>query len=287
MAEVTGLRNNAEDYPIYGLPWGVAFPILDADGDKVTGAASLDSEVSKNGDTPADCTNEAQEIGSSGGYVLLLTGTELTADVVQVDVQTGTAGAKTSPIYLYPRKLPTVRSGTAAGGATGSVTLDSGALAIDGAYAGCVVAVTIDGTVEVRKITGYVGSTKVASVTPDFTAAPDSDDTFVILQPTGVLVPTANLAAIAGGSTAADQLRRSAESMYYGTITGAATATTLIDSGLNQGATDHWNRRVIIFLTGVCAKQASHITAFTPASDTLTFDSLTDAPTAGDTYVIL
>ena len=74
MAEATGLRNNALPYPIYGAPWGVVFPILDNDGDLVTGAAGLDSEISKNGDTFADCTNEATEIATSSGvYYLLLT----------------------------------------------------------------------------------------------------------------------------------------------------------------------------------------------------------------------
>lgn len=80
---------------------------------------------------------------------------------------------------------------------------------------------------------------------------------------------------------------RASETIYVGTVTGATTATSLVDSGLTQGATDHWNRRVIIFRTGILAGQASHITAFTPASDTLTFDAFTDAPSAGDTYVIV
>ena len=63
MAEVTGLRNNALPYPVYGVPFGIEFPILDADGDLVTGATGLDSERPLNGDTFADCTNEAAEIG--------------------------------------------------------------------------------------------------------------------------------------------------------------------------------------------------------------------------------
>ena len=49
MAEVTAMRNNALPYPVYGAPFTLVFPILDADGDPVTSAAGLDSEVSKNG----------------------------------------------------------------------------------------------------------------------------------------------------------------------------------------------------------------------------------------------
>ena len=44
----------------------IVFPLLDADGDLVTGAASLDSEYSLDGGSFSDCTNEATEIGSTG-----------------------------------------------------------------------------------------------------------------------------------------------------------------------------------------------------------------------------
>ena len=95
MAEVTAFRNNALPYPVYGVPYVVEFPILDADGDLVSGAAGLDSEVSLNGDTYADCTNEATEIASSSGmYYLSLTAAEQTADAVGVIVKTSTTGAK-------------------------------------------------------------------------------------------------------------------------------------------------------------------------------------------------
>ena len=48
----------------------ILFPILDNDGDEVSAAADLDSEISKDGAAFADCTNEATEIGSSGMYKL-------------------------------------------------------------------------------------------------------------------------------------------------------------------------------------------------------------------------
>lgn len=192
MAEVTGLRNNALNYPIYGVPFGIIVPILDNDGDPVSGAAGLDSEISKNGDTPADCTNEATEIGSSGSYYLLLTGTELTADVVSGLTKTSTTDAKATPWALYPRKLVTVRSGTAAsaGSLTDSIVLDSGASDQDDYYNGMVVIATIDGNVEARVISDYVGSTKTASVVPDWNVAPDNNDTFIIKLPEGMQVPS-------------------------------------------------------------------------------------------------
>jgi hypothetical protein len=198
MAELTAARSNALPYPVYGVPWVQPVILLDADGDLVTGAAGLDSEVSKNFDTAVDCTNEATEVGSTARYYLILTAAEMTADVVDVTVKTSTSGAKNTPISLFPRKLVSLRSGTAAGGAAGSITLDSGASAIDDAYNGCLVVGTLDGNVEARIITDYNGSTKVATVVPDWVTTPDSDDAFVIYVPEGMQMPQADLRAWIG-----------------------------------------------------------------------------------------
>src|SRR5689334_11442308 len=89
--------------PIKNQAYRVVFPILDADGDLVTGASGLDSEVSKDQGTFTDCTNEATEIATNSGmYYLDLTSTEMNADCVAVIVKTSTVGAKTTPIVLYP-----------------------------------------------------------------------------------------------------------------------------------------------------------------------------------------
>ena len=48
----------------------LVFPIYDNTGALVTGAAALDSEISKDGGGFIDCTNEATEIGTSGIYKL-------------------------------------------------------------------------------------------------------------------------------------------------------------------------------------------------------------------------
>lgn len=98
--------SDASPFPIKNQAFRVTFPILDADGDLVTGAAGLDSEVSKDGGTFADCTNEATEIATSSGmYYLDLSATEMNADTVAIIVKTSTSGAKTTPIVLYPVTL--------------------------------------------------------------------------------------------------------------------------------------------------------------------------------------
>jgi hypothetical protein len=94
---------DATPFPLKGVAYRHYFEIYDADGDLVTGAASLDSEVAKDAGTYADCTNEATEIATnSGTYYLDLTSTEMNANAVCVIVKTATAGAKTRSIQLYP-----------------------------------------------------------------------------------------------------------------------------------------------------------------------------------------
>ena len=203
MAEVTAMRNNALPYPVYGTAWTVVAPLLDADGDPVS-PSSPDSEVSKNGDTFADCTNEATEIATSSGVVYLtLTSTEMTADIVTVRIQS--TGAKTTVLTLYPRKLAVLTSGTCQGSNdTGDIQLASGDSAVDDIYNGCLCVAVIDGTTEARIINDYVGSTKVAEISPAWnTAQPDSNDTYTIYLPEGRSVTAANTTHISGTSQTA------------------------------------------------------------------------------------
>jgi hypothetical protein len=94
---------DARPFPAKNAAYRVTFPIYDADGDLVTGAAGLDSEVSKDGGTFADCTNEATEIATSSGmYYLDLTASEMNADTVALIVKTSTSGAKTTAMVFYP-----------------------------------------------------------------------------------------------------------------------------------------------------------------------------------------
>ena len=96
---------DARPVPIKNTAYRVTFPLLDADGDLVTGATGLDSEVSKDAGAFADCTNEATEIATSSGvYYLDLTSTEMNADCVAVIVKTSSSGAKTTVLVFYPQE---------------------------------------------------------------------------------------------------------------------------------------------------------------------------------------
>jgi hypothetical protein len=101
---------DAKPVPQKNVAYRVTFPIMDADGDLVTGATGLDSEVSKDGATFADCTSEATEIATASGmYYLDLTSTEMNADTVAIIVKTSSVGAKTTSIVMYPEEAGDIR----------------------------------------------------------------------------------------------------------------------------------------------------------------------------------
>lgn len=101
---------DARPIPRKNAAYRVTFPLLDADGDLVTGAAGLDSEVSKDAGAFTDCTNEATEIATASGmYYLDLTAAEMNADTVAIIIKTSSTGAKTTPIVLYPEEAGDIR----------------------------------------------------------------------------------------------------------------------------------------------------------------------------------
>lgn len=76
----------------------------------------------------------------------------------------------------------TSHTGTAQAGAAGSITLAaSGPSAVNDVYNGAIITITGGtGNGQVRVISDYVGSTKVASVTPNWTTPPDNTSTYSV-----------------------------------------------------------------------------------------------------------
>ncbi len=101
--------SDARPVPIKNTAFRVYFPILDADGDPVTGATGLDSEVSIDGAAFGDVTAEATEIGSSGIYYLELTSGEMNGDAIIVQVKTTSVGAKTTVLVFYPQEAGDIK----------------------------------------------------------------------------------------------------------------------------------------------------------------------------------
>lgn len=96
---------DARPVPIKNTAYRLTFGIYKNDGTLITGATGLDSEVSKDGGTFADCTNEATEIATSSGlYYLDLTSTEMNADTVAILVKSSSTGAVPVTVSIYPQE---------------------------------------------------------------------------------------------------------------------------------------------------------------------------------------
>ena len=230
---------DAHPFPIYNARYRVFFPIYDNDGDLVTAASGLDSELSQNQGTFADATNEATEIATSSGiYYLDLIATELDTKSTGLIVKTTTTDAKTTVLTLYPVRLPVIRTGTAQAGATTTITLDSGASATNDFYNGCYVNITNDSPSnalgQARRIIDYVGSTKVAHVEGDWGTNPSSASTFEIL-----LTPEASSLVAWAGTVVADPTNVGVPEVDQTHLLGTAVATPTV-AGVQEVDVTHW-----------------------------------------------
>lgn len=100
----------------------------------------------------------------------------------------------------------------------------------------------------------------------------------------------ANLQSVDGAVGVVAAFRRSLLNIHEGTTTSAGTTTTAIDTSLTHTDIDQLKGRIVIFegnVTGGLRDQATDITGFDPALDTITFTALTVATGSGDRYVII
>jgi hypothetical protein len=302
---------DAHPFPIFNARFRVIFPIFDADGDLVIGAASLDTELSQDTGTFADATNEATEIATSSGmYYLDLVAGELDTKSTTAIVKTATAGAKTSPLILYPKRLPVIRTGTAQAGSGSTITLDSGASALDDFYNGCYVNITNNSPSnaqgQARRITDYVGSTRVATVEAAWGTNPSSASTFEILAPgdtvnvaqwAGTQVASPTVAgtpkadtSLIEGVDATDQL---ATALAVGAITGAVVddvlnSSTTFETNLSQATNDHFLDAWLVFTSGTLSGQVKKITDYDGTTKFVTVSGgFTAEPTAADAFQIV
>src|SRR6185369_13892752 len=93
-------------------------------------------------------------------------------------------------LVLVRSTIQSLRDGTAQGGTSNTITLDSGASNVDNYYKGSVVQIVSGtGAGQSRSITSYVGSTNVATMDLAWATAPDSTSIFSI-KPTGTAIVT-------------------------------------------------------------------------------------------------
>lgn len=249
---------DARPVPIKNTAYRLTFPIYKSDGTLITGAAGLDSEVSKDAGTFADCTNEATEIATSSGvYYLDVTSTEMNADCVAIVVKTSSTGAVPPCFILYPQESGDIKCDVQSYGGTA------------GTFSG--------GRPEVN--TTHAAGTAWASGA--ITAA--------------VLASDAITAAKVAADVSTEIRDKIVErTTLRGTVSTSSTTTSVTTSAMSPATSvgDQVKGRILIFdhdtTTAALRGQATDITASTAsATPTLTVTALTNAPASGDTFTIV
>jgi len=236
-----------------------------------SGATGLDSEVSKDDGTFADCTNEATEVAtSSGHYYLDLTSTEMNADSVVVQVKFTTTNNVTRTIIMHPQEAGDIKgdvqtwlAGTIpAPGTTGVPSVDT---------------LRIGGTVQTAR---DIGSSVLLS---------SGTGAGQVSFASGIL--SVNATQINGSANAAARLALASAHMVPFTVdtTGFAGSSTTFQSNLTEATADHYKNGVIKWLTGALADQSNLVEASVLASGLVRFtmSAMTDVPANGDTGIIV
>ena len=184
----------------------------------------------------------------------------------------GTGGVTFTGNYLW-RGLTGSRTSS-------SVVLSAGGSTIDGAYIGSTLFIAgSTGAGQSRIITGYNGTTKVVTISPDFDTTPGGSSLIFILH------SSSNVVSISGSVPAADLL----EERYA--LFGANQATSSADSTIVMPSTasstdDFYNGSNIFILTGNGRGQARLITDYVGSSRTATITpDWTVQPTSADVLI--
>lgn len=120
-----------------------------------------------------------------------------------------------------------------------------------------------------------------------------------ILEDTGTTLP-ASLAALPTAAGNADAVWDEARSghatagtfgegfqaLVHGQAITGTLSTTQMTTNLTEATDDHYNGRIVTFITGNLAGQATDITDYVGSSKRITMTALTEAPANGDRFVI-
>jgi hypothetical protein len=240
--------------PRKNAAYRLTFGIFKSDGTLITGATGLDSEVSKDAGTFADCTAEATEIATSSGvYYLDLSSTEMNADTVCVLVKSTSTGAVPVVITLYPQEAGDIRVNPTYWNDT------------------AVATPTTAGVPEVD-VTYWTGEAVIAT--------------------TATGVPRVDVHRLNGVTASAINFEKSASTIKRGTVDTASftpTTTAFESDDVTEATASHYVGRNVIFTSGALLEQAARITAYSlvGANGRFTTTAMTEAPANNDTFVIV
>ncbi len=96
-----------------------------------------------------------------------------------------------------------------------------------------------------------------------------------------------DMLAISTSTDAADKLEASTETMVIGTAQTGTLSTTVMTSDVTEATADHFIGRIIIWTSGALIRQATDITDYSGTNGTFTFTAVTEAPSNGDTFIVV
>ena len=147
-------------------------------------------------------TIKTQTVTCSGGVTIpaatLASTTNITAGTIATvsSVTAIASGGITRASFAADTGLQSARSSTAQAGAAGTITLDASASATTDFYKHMRITLTGGtGVGQSRICTAYNGTTKVATITPNWTTAPDVTSTFSVSDDV-----SSNIIAISGAA---------------------------------------------------------------------------------------
>ena len=89
------------------------------------------------------------------------------------------------------------------------------------------------------------------------------------------------------GHTTQGTYGESQNAVISGNAIAGTLSTTQMSTDLTEATDSHFNGRTIIWTSGVLLGQASNITAYTGATKVVTYTAITEAPSAGDDFLIV
>lgn len=161
----------------------ISFPAYDSSvttGATKTGLTLLatDVKISKDGGTYASATNPAAELGATGRYSLVLTAAETNCGWIHIYVEK--SGMRPQDIHgaMSDQPAAAVVTGTSATSFVTNLTS-----IVDDFWKDALVVFTTGALAgQVKKATGYNGTTKALTFTSGFTAAPANGDLFLLVN---------------------------------------------------------------------------------------------------------
>lgn len=232
--------------------------------DSNIGAISEDSTAADNAESFFDGT------GYAGTNNVIPTVTTLTNGVTLAD--SGSHGGSSAVITL---RRVAIDNSTDASSAVSILNNNVAAPAVR------VAAQAASGTAS--SIEGGSGGTSISApqgITADITGTIDT-----VTDVTNQV--SADMTAISGDSTAADNLEESATGIIFGTAQTGTLSTTQATTDLTGYLDDELIGRRLVFVSGTADGQTSIITDYASTNGTLTYATITTAPANNDTFVLV